>query len=157
MTFTGLRHNIGNEVRLDIKAIHQTSTFYYQTSGNEVRLDIKAMGQAPTFYYQTSAFQVVVWCHLPVSRCWKFLICGFETWECIALSIKSLSKQDLCSKFTGNHKTIHWYGFRIFIFPIRNTALLHGPLTRYIKLRVAHAPGMPGTFSLPSTSKETAD
>ena len=24
---------------------------------------------------------------------------------------------------------------------------LHGPLTRYVKLRVAHAPGMPGTFS----------
>ena len=23
----------------------------------------------------------------------------------------------------------------------------HGPLTRYVKLRVAHAPGMPGTFS----------
>ena len=25
----------------------------------------------------------------------------------------------------------------------------HGPLARYIKLRVAHAPGMPGTFSPP--------
>ena len=25
----------------------------------------------------------------------------------------------------------------------------HGPLARYVKLRVAHAPGMPGTFSLP--------
>ena len=25
----------------------------------------------------------------------------------------------------------------------------HGPLTRYVKLRVAHAPGMPGTFSPP--------
>ena len=25
----------------------------------------------------------------------------------------------------------------------------HGPLTRYVKLRVAHAPGMPGTFSQP--------
>ena len=24
----------------------------------------------------------------------------------------------------------------------------HGPLTRYLKLRVVHAPGMPGTFSL---------
>ena len=27
--------------------------------------------------------------------------------------------------------------------------LLHGPLTRYVKLQVAHAPGMPGTFSHP--------
>ena len=26
---------------------------------------------------------------------------------------------------------------------------VYGPLTRYIKLRVAHAPGMPGTFSSP--------
>ena len=32
----------------------------------------------------------------------------------------------------------------------------HGPLTRYVKLQVAHAPGMPGTFSLSPTSKETA-
>ena len=30
------------------------------------------------------------------------------------------------------------------------------PLTRYVKLRFAHAPGMPGMVSLPSTSKETA-
>ena len=34
--------------------------------------------------------------------------------------------------------------------------LLNGPLTRYLKLRVAHAPEMPGTFSPPPTSKETA-
>ena len=32
----------------------------------------------------------------------------------------------------------------------------HGPLIRYVKLLVAHAPGMPGTFSPPPTSKETA-
>ena len=25
--------------------------------------------------------------------------------------------------------------------------IAHGPLTRYVKLRIAHAPGMPGTFS----------
>ena len=31
----------------------------------------------------------------------------------------------------------------------------HGPLTRYIKLRVAHAPGVPRKFSLSPTSKET--
>ena len=33
----------------------------------------------------------------------------------------------------------------------------HGPLTRYVKLRVAHVPGMSGTFSRPPTSKETAN
>ena len=32
----------------------------------------------------------------------------------------------------------------------------HGPLTRYVKLRVAHAPGMSGTFCPPSTSREIA-
>ena len=31
-----------------------------------------------------------------------------------------------------------------------------GPLTRCIKVWVAHAPGMPGPFSPPPTSKETA-
>ena len=31
------------------------------------------------------------------------------------------------------------------------------PLTRYVKLRVAHAPGIPGAFSPPPTSKETAN
>ena len=36
------------------------------------------------------------------------------------------------------------------------TLLCNGPLTRYVKLRVAHAPGMPRTFSPPLTSKETA-
>ena len=31
----------------------------------------------------------------------------------------------------------------------------NGPLIRYVKLRIAHAPGMPGRFSPPPTSKET--
>ena len=30
----------------------------------------------------------------------------------------------------------------------------HGPLTRYVKLQVAHAPGMPGTFSPAADFKE---
>ena len=36
------------------------------------------------------------------------------------------------------------------------SCLSNGTLTRYVKLRVVHAPGMPGTFSPPPTSKETA-
>ena len=32
---------------------------------------------------------------------------------------------------------------------------MHGPLTRYVKSRVAHGPWMPGTFFPPPTSKET--
>ena len=34
------------------------------------------------------------------------------------------------------------------------TGLLHGPLTRYVKLRVAHAPGMRGAFSPPPPRKK---
>ena len=34
-------------------------------------------------------------------------------------------------------------------------SLCHEPFTRYMKLRVAHAPGKPGIFSPPPTSKET--
>ena len=34
---------------------------------------------------------------------------------------------------------------------------IHGPLTRYVKLWDAHAPGMPGTFFPPPTSKETVN
>ena len=52
-----------------------------------------------------------------------------------------------------------WYAlsgyFAIFIFELGQyngcccccTLHHHGPLTRYAKLQVAHAPGMPGTFS----------
>ena len=32
----------------------------------------------------------------------------------------------------------------------------HGPLTRYVKLRVVHAPGMPGTISQQPTWNEAA-
>ena len=38
----------------------------------------------------------------------------------------------------------------------RNGPCLYESLTRYVNLRVAHEPGMPGTFSLPPTSMETA-
>ena len=38
----------------------------------------------------------------------------------------------------------------------RNMAIHHGPLSRSVKLRVAHAPRIPGTFPPPPTSKETA-
>ena len=35
----------------------------------------------------------------------------------------------------------------------RQQTTRHGPLTRYVKLQVAHAPGMPGKFSPPPISK----
>ena len=38
----------------------------------------------------------------------------------------------------------------------RSMIIRYGPLTRYVKLRVEHAPGMSGAFSPPPTSKGTA-
>ena len=35
--------------------------------------------------------------------------------------------------------------------------MINGSLTRYVKLQVAHMPGMPATYSPPPTSKETAN
>ena len=32
---------------------------------------------------------------------------------------------------------------------LEDVSSVHGPHARYVKLRVAHAPGMPGTFSPP--------
>ena len=37
-----------------------------------------------------------------------------------------------------------------------HSAVCYGSLIRYVKLGVAHAPGMPGKFFPPSISKETA-
>ena len=56
----------------------------------------------------------------------------------------------------------HWAGceYHTCIFtPVRIKLLVleHGPLTRYAKSRVAHAPGMPGAFSPPPTPRETAN
>ena len=55
--------------------------------------------------------------------------------------------------------SIYWHPFNQLSRSILNVSsvedqvqfgfLFHGPLTRYVKLRVAHAPGMPGTFSPP--------
>ena len=46
--------------------------------------------------------------------------------------------------------------FEFMIFKVIHCLYFHGPLTRYVKLRFVRAPGMPGTFSPPLTSKENA-
>ena len=56
-------------------------------------------------------------------------------------NIHGKEKQSLCHHFLG--------------FKRREAISIHGPLTRYAKLRLAHTSGMPGTFSPPPTSKET--
>ena len=54
------------------------------------------------------------------------------------LPLKNLARKGLISNITRN-----------YIKKARVYAFVHGPLTGYIKLWVAHGPGMPGTFSLP--------
>ena len=56
-------------------------------------------------------------------------------------NIHGKESQSLCYHFLG--------------FKRREAISIHGPLTRYAKLRVAHTSGMPGTFFSPPTSKET--
>ena len=45
------------------------------------------------------------------------------------------------------------YGIFQKLIDIMVMVIPHGPLARYVKLWVAHAPGMPGTFFPPLTSK----
>ena len=82
-----------------------------------------------------------------------FLICLFN-WSTVAFKRNYIWCNDITavlnSKSTSNNiELLTWYQTYIAM-------LNHGFLTRYAKLRVAHAPGMPGTFSLPPTSKENA-
>ena len=50
-----------------------------------------------------------------------------------------------------------WIRFVSFYLHVcQISTLAHGPLTRYVNLRVVHAPGMPGTFLPPPTSNKTA-
>ena len=52
--------------------------------------------------------------------------------------------------------TVYTYEPYEYIYIYIYIILFYGPLTRYVKTRVAHAPGMSGAFFPPSTSKETA-
>ena len=64
---------------------------------------------------------------------------------------------------TFSFKKIHlkmssgeWRPFCLGLNVLTHGPLGDGPLTRYVKLQVAHAPGMPGTFSPLPVSKEIA-
>ena len=60
-------------------------------------------------------------------------------------------KEDIHGK-ESQSPCYHFLGFKR-----REAISINGPLSRYAKLRVAHASGMPGTFSPPLTSKETVN
>ena len=47
-----------------------------------------------------------------------------------------------------------WQLSRTLPITAKSAQVIHGPLTRYVKLQVAHAPGMPGTFSPAADFKE---
>ena len=67
---------------------------------------------------------------------------------------KHISKQQQWFNFQSRYqyKCFIWIHFEY----LEQVLLVNGPLTRYVKLRVVHAPGMPGMFTPPPTSKETA-
>ena len=61
--------------------------------------------------------------------------------------------------YTDKVDTAHCHSHHPLTPPATTTTLQsihHGPLTRYVKIRFAHAPGMPGMVSPSPTSKETA-
>ena len=69
-------------------------------------------------------------------------------------SVYTMRSLTLWGESTGDRwfplTTGQWHGKRFHGRRSSWQFLCDGPLTRYVKLRVAHAPGMPGTFSLPS-------
>ena len=54
----------------------------------------------------------------------------------------------LCARITDAFESDRWNEW-IDVYFQMSVRLIHGPLAKYANLRVAHAPGMPGTFSPP--------
>ena len=80
------------------------------------------------------------------NKVWDEMAYPFSNFHSVAVEVGEWISNSI-SYFTGrmihcnDHNNTHWP---------------HGPLARYVKLRVTHELGMPGTFSLTPTSKETA-
>ena len=100
--------------------------------------------------------------------CFAVLCCGYTLTDfpiSIRLTLLALWQSDDCpsaSKATlmNMDKYFMWIHYErlhnhnkakhnktVCIFLGKWTESRHGPLTRYVKLQVVHAPGMPGTFS----------
>ena len=65
----------------------------------------------------------------------------FEMFHSLKVSIQEFRRLDSIVVLDNTHCRITYWS--------------NGPLTTYVKLRVAYASGMPGMFSPPQTSKET--
>ena len=67
--------------------------------------------------------------------------------------VSSRTKRDVNGQMSrlATTSTGSWWSLEATVLASRKNQWRwqHGPLTRYVKLRVAHAPGMPGTFSPP--------
>ena len=50
---------------------------------------------------------------------------------------------------TSLNESLHKCRYAVDVSRMTELNIIHGPLARYVKSRVAHAPGMPGTFSPP--------
>ena len=69
-------------------------------------------------------------------------------WQSVILDLKPL-----IFYFHVSYMKLYTCTMRPVFYPM--SCECHGPLAWYVKLRVAHAPGMPGVFSPPRNSKET--
>ena len=79
--------------------------------------------------------------------------CRFIFLESVLLDISptGMSRGGL-AEATRSITLSRWFWWRGVWIPATHAHTLsdNGPLTRYVKLRIAHAPAMPGTFSTPS-------
>ena len=80
--------------------------------------------------------------------------------ECLAADIL-MCHSELNQVHSSQLLGLEWTGEKLFTVSsytedISPAWSRHGPLIRYVKLAVAHAPGMPGMFSPPPTTRETA-
>ena len=77
-----------------------------------------------------------------------FLPCGHLV--CCSMCAPALSKCPVCRTSITDPIRVYlswreWVGWWVVV-----NLIMYGPLTRYVKLRVAHVLGMPGMFSPPS-------
>ena len=82
---------------------------------------------------------------------WMFIWRGF-IWSCSGQNVHLLTSVSPLFYHTTSQVVIDEKDTNTTLTSHRLTPDLpsHGPLARYVKLRVAHVPGMPGTFSPPA-------
>ena len=96
---------------------------------------------------------MVLWRH-PLNEA-SMIICTASTWAKKDIKLITRTKvQCMTPKYCiAQVYAQHWRGdgegMAVGAVDMGSIAQAHGPLARYVKLRAAHAPGMPGTFSPP--------